>query len=141
MGKAHSEDLRSRVIAEVAAGSSRRAAAARFMVSAASAVRWKQLEAQTGGICPRPRGGKSRSPLEPHAVLLLALVIEEPDLTLEAYRTRLACDLGIATSLRSIGRFFDRHEITFKKNSPRRRAGPTGRRRSAGVVEGGPSRT
>src|SRR5450432_4571577 len=64
---AHSDDLRSRVVAEVLAGASRRQAAERFKVSAASAVRWAQLYSQTGGVGPRPRGGKSRSPLEPHA--------------------------------------------------------------------------
>src|SRR5882762_3547448 len=61
---AHSEDLRSRVVAEVLAGASRRQAAERFKVSAASAVRWAQLHGRTGGVDPRPRGGKSRSPLE-----------------------------------------------------------------------------
>ena len=67
MGAARSKDLRSRVVAEVAAGMSRRQAAARFKVSAASAVRWVTLAAQTGGVDPRPRGGKSRSPLAPPA--------------------------------------------------------------------------
>src|SRR5674476_822548 len=81
---AHSDDLRSRVVAEILAGASRRQAAERFKVSAASAVRWAQLYSQTGGVGPRPRGGKSRSPLEPHAVWLLDLTIAEPDLTLEA---------------------------------------------------------
>jgi transposase len=65
MGKARSEDLRARVVAEVAAGSSRRQAAERFKVSPASAVRWVRLQGQTGSIAPRPRGGKSRSPSEP----------------------------------------------------------------------------
>jgi len=68
MGAAHSDDLRIRVVDEVAAGRlSRRQAAAHFRVSPASAVRWVTLKAQTGGVAPRPRGGRSRSPLEPHA--------------------------------------------------------------------------
>jgi transposase len=37
---AHSNDLRSRVVGEILAGASRREAAERFKVSAASAVRW-----------------------------------------------------------------------------------------------------
>ena len=106
MGKARSEDLRSRVVAEVAAGLSRRKAAERFKVSAASAVRWTQLQALTGGVSPRKRGGKSRSPLEPHTAWLLVLVAEESDLTLEAFKMRIADGLGIETSLRSIQRFF-----------------------------------
>jgi transposase len=94
---AHSDDLRSRVVAEILAGASRRQAAERFKVSAASAVRWAQLYSQTGGVGPRPRGGKSRSPLEPHAVWLLDLTIAEPDLTLEAIVQRLLAGLGLKT--------------------------------------------
>ena len=73
MGKARSNDLRERVVAAVASGMSRRQAALRFQVSAASAVRWVALKAETGGIVQRPRGGRSRSPLEPHAAWLLEL--------------------------------------------------------------------
>lgn len=66
MGAAHSKDLRSRVVAGGAAGSSRRKAAARFKVSPASAIRWTELKAQTGSVSVRPRGGKvsprSRTP-------------------------------------------------------------------------------
>jgi transposase len=41
-GKAFSTDLRSRIVAEVAAGTSRREAARIFKVSASSAVRWAE---------------------------------------------------------------------------------------------------
>jgi len=95
---AHSDDLRSRVVAEILAGASRRQAAERFRVSAASAVRWAQLHSQTGGVGPRPRGGKSRSPLEPHAAWVLDLTTAEPDLTLEAIVQRLLAGLGLKTS-------------------------------------------
>jgi len=96
---AHSDDLRSRVVAEILAGASRRQAAERFKVSAASAVRWAQLYSQTGGVGPRPRGGKSRSPLEPHAAWLLDLTTAEPDLTLEAIVQRLLASLGLVPTL------------------------------------------
>ena len=66
---AHSDDLRSRVVEEILAGASRRQAAERFKVSAASAVRWAQLHSQTGGVGPRPRGGK-RSGRRPRVLLL-----------------------------------------------------------------------
>jgi len=103
---AHSDDLRSRVVAEILAGASRRQAAERFKVSAASAVRWAQLYSQTGGVGPRPRGGKSRSPLEPHAAWLLDLTAAEPDLTLEAIVQRLLAALGLKTSEAAVRRFF-----------------------------------
>ena len=119
----HSDDLRSRVVEEILAGSSRRQAARRFKVSAASAVRWAQLHGQTGGVSPRARGGKSRSPLEPHAGWLLDLTTAEPDLTLEAIVQRMLAGLGLKTSEAAVRRFFKRHAITFKKNAARRRTG------------------
>ena len=83
----HSDDLRSRVVAD---GNSRRAAAERFRVSASSAVRWAKRHAQTGSVSPSPRGGRRRSPLERHAAWLLALVASEPDLTLAEIVARVA---------------------------------------------------
>jgi transposase len=138
MGKARSEDLRARVVAEVAAGSSRRQAAERFKVSPASAVRWVQLHDQTGSIAPRPRGGKSRSPLEPHAAWLLGLVARESDLTLAELERRILKEVGVKTTEVSIRRFFKRHKVTFKKNSARRRTGQAGRSRSPRALESQP---
>lgn len=127
MGSAHSNDLRDRVVAAVAAGMSRRQAAAHFRVSASSAIRWVGLKEETGGVSPRPRGGKSRSPLEPHAAWLLDLVAREPFLTLAEWERRIAAELGLKITERSIRRFFTRHRISFKKNRARQRAGQAGR--------------
>jgi transposase len=134
----HSEDLRSRVVAEVASGSSRRAAAERFRVSASSAVRWAKRHAQGGSVSPLPRGGRSRSPLEPHAAWLLALVAAEPDLTLAEIVARVADAHGLATTDVSLRRFFRRHQISLKKNAVRRRAGPPRRGRGAAELAGYP---
>jgi transposase len=125
---AYSNDLRSRVVAEVAAGTSRRQAARLYRVSASSAVRWAELHDETGSVSARPRGGKSRSPLEPHTVWLLKLVAEESDLTLQELEQRICAGLGLVTTERSIRRFFERHGISFKKNATRRRAGSARRR-------------
>lgn len=139
MGAAHSEDLRSRVVAEVAAGSSRRKAAARFKVSPASAIRWTELEAQTGSVSARPRGGKV-SPLEPHADWLKDLVAKEPDLTLAEIEQRLLEGLDLKITERSVRRFFKRHAISYKKNAARLRADAARRGRSARALEGQPGR-
>ena len=120
MGSAHSEDLRLRVVAEVSGGMSRRQAALHFRVSASSAIRWVGLKAETGAVRPRPRGGKSRSPLEPHKDWLLSLNAAEPDLTLEAIVRRIDEALGLKTTEGSVRRFFQRSRISFKKNSTRR---------------------
>jgi len=138
MGAARSKDLRIRVVAAVAAGMSRRQAAERFQVSAASAVRWVALAAQTGGVDQRPRGGKSRSPLEPHAAWLLALNAGEGDLTLAEIVRRLRQELEVEVTETSIRRFFKRHAITYKKNSARQRADAARRGRSARALEGRP---
>jgi hypothetical protein len=52
MGKALSVDLRVRVIDAIGAGMSRRATATRFGISAATAVRWAQLQRDTGSVAP-----------------------------------------------------------------------------------------
>ncbi len=136
----HSDDLRSRVVTEILAGSSRRQAAKRFKVSAASAVRWAQLHGRTGGVSPRPRGGKSRSPLEPHAAWLLDLISAEPDLTLEAIVQRLLAGVDLKTSEAAVRRFFKRHAIAFKKNAARSRTRPARRSAGPGMLEGKPSK-
>jgi transposase len=66
-------------------------------------------------------GGK-RSPLDAHKDWLLALIGAEPDLTLEEIRARLR-GRGILVSTSMVWRFFDRHDITFKKKPARIRTG------------------
>ena len=59
MSKALSVDLRTRVLAAVAAGATHREAAARFGVSAASVSRWRRLEREKGDVkCPACKGTK-----------------------------------------------------------------------------------
>jgi transposase len=126
MSAPRSVDLRSRVVAEVEAGSSRRAAARRFKVGVSSAIRWAVLKAETGSLEPQ-RGRKPRSPLEDHRDWLLALTAEEPDLTLEQTVERIGRELGLKTSISAVDRFYDRHGVTFKKKRARGRAEPAGR--------------
>jgi transposase len=132
----YSDDLRERVVTAVAGGCSRRSAAERFAVSASSAIRWVELHEETGSVSRRPRGGKSRSPLEPHAAWLLELVAKEADLTLAEIVERLSRDRGVRTTDSSVDRFFKRHNVSFKKNSARSRAGAARRGRSAATLEG-----
>jgi transposase len=123
-------------VAAVAAGSSRRGAASRFQVSAASAIRWTALERETGSVRPRQRPPARPSPLEAHTTWLLDLVAKEPGLTLVQTEQRLLVELGVKTTERSIRRFYKRHKITFKKNPARGRAGPARRGRRPRAMEG-----
>ena len=126
MSKALSIDLRERVVAAIAAGSSRRAAAARFGVSASSAVRWWALRQSTGSVAPGPLGGDRRSErIEAHAPLILGLVGRAPDTTLEEIRAGLA-EAGVPVGVGTLWRFFARRRMTWKKRRRTRRSG-TGR--------------
>jgi transposase len=118
--KAYSQDLRERVVAAVVGGKTRHAVAAQFAVSVSSAVRWVQRWRAIGEVRAKPTGG-STSPLEQHEAELRALVEEQADLTLDEYCAVLR-ERGIATSRVSLHRFFERHKLSFKKNSARQRA-------------------
>src|SRR5258708_36064071 len=117
MWKAYSEDLRERVIAAVEAGTTRRAAADQFKVSASSAIRWVQRWQADWAIAAKPRGG-SASPLEDHAAALLALVDEQPDLTLDEFCAVLR-ERQIMTSRVSVWRFFFRPACRLHKKYSR----------------------
>ena len=113
MPKAYSGDLRERVIEAVETRASRREAAEHFGVSVSSAIKWVQRWHQSRSAAPKPRGG-SVSPLEVFASEILAVVGEQPDLTLDETLVELR-KRRIKTSRSSLWRFFDRHNITLKK--------------------------
>jgi len=127
MPRAYSADMRERVIARVESGASRREAAEHYDVSASTAVIWVKCFRETGRCSAKPRGG-SVSPLEEHAEFLLALIEDEPDLTLDEVVLAMRRH-KIPGSRTAVWRFFQRHEITFKKSAARGRAGT--RRRGA----------
>src|SRR5947199_4053582 len=122
MPKSYSGDLRERVIEAVEAGASRREAGERFEISASSSVRWLQRWHESKSAAPKPRGG-SVSPLEEFAAQILALVAEQPDLTLLEIVAKLRKQ-RIRTSRSSLWRFLDRHDITLKKKPASQRAAP-----------------
>jgi transposase len=121
MPTSYSAEMRERVIARVGSGASRREAAEHFEISPSAAIKWLQRWNDDGSAASIPRGG-STSPLEKQANWLLALVAEQPDLTLDevlvAMRKR-----RIAGSRTALWRFFARHKITFKKKPARGGAG------------------
>lgn len=123
MAKGYSKDLRVRAVSIVEAGESAREAGRVLNVGASTAIRWIERWTTTGSVEAKPGTGHSRSPLEPHRRWLLDLVAAEPDLTLEEIRVRLRSEKRLKSGTSSIWRFYERHQITFKKNSARRRAG------------------
>ena len=126
--RTYSDDIRGLVVAEVAAGASRRSAAPRFKVSPSSAIRWVDRHEATGSVSPQ-KGRKPRSPLGPHTAWLLDLIAGEPDLTLAEIAQRLWAEIGVRTTDSSVDRFFKRHKVSYKKKeSTRGRARPSRRR-------------
>lgn len=123
MAKGYSKDLRERAVAIVEDGESAREAARLLNIGAATAIRWIDRWMSTGTVEAKPGTGHSKSPLKAHERWLLDLVAKEPDLTLEEIRARLRREKKLKVAASSVWRFFDRHEITFKKNTARRRAG------------------
>lgn len=118
MPTAYSLDLRSRVVAAVRQGMSRRRAAHQFEVSASSAIRWAMQFIRTGSCAAGPSGGDHRSgDLEAHQDWLLDLVRAEPDLTLQEIQGRLQTAHGVCKSSSCLWRFFARHTVTFKKKT------------------------
>jgi transposase len=127
MTKALSVDLRRRVIAAVAGGASCRQAAARFGVSASSAIRWHARLRLVGDASPKPQGGDRRSArIEAHAGTILGALESKPDITLADLRDALAGQ-GIGVSVAGLWRFFQRRRITLKKRPAMRpsRIAPT----------------
>jgi transposase len=115
MSKALSVDLRSRVVAAVKAGANHREAAARFGVSAASVSRWRRLDRELGDVRPGPLGGDRRSGrVEAQAAVILSLLDETGDITIEELRAALA-ERGHTFGYGTIHRFLKRRGITRKK--------------------------
>src|SRR4051794_17738596 len=120
MPKALSFDLRSRVLAAINEGLSCRQAAARFGVSASSAIRWQGMRRagmrRAGGDArPKPQGGDRLSRrTEAHADLIHAALAEVPDITLPEWKACLA-EQGAFVSVSALWRFCRRHQITRKK--------------------------
>lgn len=127
MGQPLSMDLRSRLLAAIDGGMSRRAAAARFGVAPSTAIRWQARRMATGSFAPKHQGGDMRSRrIEERRNEVLALWGAQQDITLDELRVALASiDLSVANS--TLHRFFARHGITRKKRPGTRssRTGPT----------------
>ena len=136
MPKPYSGDLRARVIEEIVTGASRREAAERYGISASVVVVWAQRFEKTGSVAAKPSGG-STSPLEDHADFLLALIATKPDLTLDEVVVVME-KRGMAGSRSAVWRFFDRRNISFKKNAVRDRATSRGRGPRAPALDSRP---
>ena len=128
MAKPLSSDLRLRIIrAVIDEGMSCRGAASRFGVAPSTAIELVSDWRSTGACEARVQGGDRRSArIEGHAAEILALVEATPDITLAEITDHLFNAHGERFVPSVIWRFFDRRNITFKKQrTPASRSGRT----------------
>ena len=118
MARTLSQDLRDRVIAAVDGGMSRHAAAERFGVAVATAIRWVRAWRTDGVPTPRPKGGDLRSQrIEKYQDVILAAVEAQVDITLVELSELLHEQHGASFAASTIWRFLDRHGMTVKKTA------------------------
>jgi transposase len=117
MGRSYSLDLRSRVVAFVEAGQSRRAAARHFGVSESFAIKLLRRVAVSGSPALVRQG---RAPgygrLEPHAGFLVGAVEGQPDITMPELSAALLQAYGIEVDPAVLSRFLCRRGFTYKKS-------------------------
>ena len=101
MGCGHSLDLRRRVLEAAGSGSSARAAARRFGVSASSAITLVSRWRKTGSYASGQVGGQKKRRLSGHEDWLHEVMSAEADITLRELKDRLAAK-GIEISRQSI---------------------------------------
>lgn len=110
-----SMDIRLRVARALADGQTVRAAAKRFGISAASAVRIGQRQRSGRGQVPGKVGGSRRAALSGESGdWLLARLAEKPDLTMRALTVELAAR-GVHVAHDTVWRFVRRAGQTVKK--------------------------
>lgn len=77
-------------------------------------------------MAARPQGRARRSKLDPHEAFPRTLIDEKVDLTLAEMRVRLQDEHGLRVGVGTRWAFLDARDLTYKKDSPRGRAGPPG---------------
>ena len=117
MGRALSEDLRSRVLKVSNEGMSARQAAARFGVGVSSAIRWI-ARAKIGELTPRPQGRRRASRLDPYEAFIVGLIEKRKDITLNEMVERLTAERSVRISRSALSAWLRGHGWTYKK-SPR----------------------
>ena len=109
MAKSYSMDLRTRVVAAVASGSSRRNAARQFGVSPSCAVKLLARVQATGSAEPGRRGRRPDSgKLGPFKAILIAWVQEKPDITMPELARRLEQVHGVKVHPSNLSRLLGR---------------------------------
>jgi len=116
MTAALSGDLRGRIVAAVAGGSSVRQAAARFAVSPSAAIKLMRRVRETGSTAPDRIGGRRTLALDLHEPLLRSLVAAKSDITLREIQAELRLRGVEVAALSTIHRTLVRLGLRHKKS-------------------------
>ena len=114
MGSPYSLDLCERVVAAVASGLSREAAAKHYQVSYSSAARW--VGRATGSPAALPMGGKKPFALAEEAEWIRARLAEKPDITGRELLAELH-ERKVNVSYYGVWHFLDHAGLSFKKRA------------------------
>ena len=112
--RAYSMDLRQRLVHTVEGGMSVRQAACQLMIDYSCALKWMRQFRGKGNVQPKRQGGYRKSVLLPHTRWLLQHIEQKPDQTLVEIRQSLI-QKGVRVGIATLWRFFQRHQISFKK--------------------------
>ena len=115
MGAPYSLDLRVWVVASVASGLSRTAAADRYQVSYSSVIRWVGRAKATGSPAALPMGGKKPFTLAEQGEWIRARLAEKPDITGRELLAELH-EREMDVSYCGVWHFLDRAGLGFKKS-------------------------
>jgi transposase len=118
MSRAYSSDLRQRIVDAISGGKSRRAAAADFKVSVATAVRLKQRSDRTGSVEPSRRGQPvGGGKLGPYRDAIIGKVEAQPDITMPDLAGWLEAHHGVSADPSNLSKLLCRAGFTYKKNT------------------------
>ena len=112
-----SQDLRRRLVQAVEAGSSARAAARRFAVSEAAAIKLMRRVRETGSTAPARIGGYRKPLLAGHEALLRELTEAQGSITLAGIKAELAARGIEAGCLSTIWHTLRRLGLSHKKTA------------------------
>lgn len=115
MGRSYDRALRERVVRAADDGMSARAAAARFDVGVATAIKWVRRWRDHGTLADPPRKARG-SVLDAHADWLRGLRESEPELSCRAVSERLAEERGVTIHEGTLWYWLRRNGVTFKKS-------------------------
>ena len=91
-----------------------RQAAYQLMIDYSCALKWMRQFRRKGNVQPKRQGGYRKRVLLPHTKWLLQHIEQKPDETLAEIRQSLI-QKGVRVGIATLWRFFQRHQISFKK--------------------------